>query len=163
MKSFLNYVLASLLLILCAVSSYGQKFDRYKDRVNECNVIKYFDSDFQIIIEKISPFDSTQATYFKIGLYVIKVNVPIDLFMKNGVIISFVDGSKIKIKDQISWLYYGNDSNQLFVTHKLDASELELLCTKQIDYFLVIDYAKEFDKWQSADLLKAFQKLRIEK
>jgi hypothetical protein len=163
MKSSVNCLVASLLLILCAVSSYGQKFDRYKDRVNECSVIKYFNSDFQIIVDKVTPFDSTQATYFRIGLYVIKVNVPIDLFMKSGVTISFVDGSKIRIKDQISWLYFGNDSYQLFVKHRLEASELELLCAQKIDNFTVIDYTKELDKWQSADFLKAVQKLQIEK
>lgn len=163
MKSFVNCLVASLLLTLCAVNTYGQKFDRYKDRVNECSVIKYFNSDFQIIVEKVTPFDSTQTTYYRIGLYVMKVNVPIDLFMKSGVIISFVDGSKIRIKDQISWLYFGNDSNQLFVKHRLESSELELLCAQKIDNFTVIDYTKELDKWQSSDFLKAVQKLQLEK
>ena len=158
-----KFVFGSLFLIFCALSSIGQTFDRYKDRVNECNVIKYFDTEYQIVIEKISPFDSTKTPYFKIGLYVFRLNVPLDLFMRNGVTISFVDGSKIRIKDQVSWDYYGHAGQQMFVTHTLDASELELLCTKQIDKFSIIEYPKEFDKWQSADFLKGMQKLQIEK
>ncbi len=163
MTRFDKYIFVTLFLILCADFSFGQKFERFKDQVNECNVIKYYDSDFQVIIEKCFPFDSTQAPYFKIGLYIIKVNMPFDLFMKNGAIIAFEDGTKIKIKDKVSLLYKGNDSNQISVVHQLDSSELELLCTKPINYFKVTDYSKEFDKWQRADLLKVIQKLRSEK
>lgn len=150
-------------LIFHIENSLAQTLERYKDQVNECAVIQYYDRDDQVVIQKCFPFDSTQSPFYKIGLFVIKVNVPFDLFMKNWAIVVFEDGSKIKIKDKISLLYKGNDSNQLSVAHQLDSSEFELLCTKQISYFKINDYAKEFDKSQGAYIIKVLQKLKNEK
>lgn len=156
-------LLITFILIFNIEKSYAQTFERYKDQVNECAVIQYYDRDDQIVIHKCFPFDSTQSPYYKIGLFIIKVNVPYDLFMKNGSIIVFDDGSKIKMKDKISLLYKGNDSNQLSVAHQLSSSELELISSKQITYFKINDYVKEYDKSQGAFIIKVLQKLKNEK
>ena len=73
-------------LIFYIENSLAQTLERYKDQVNECAVIQYYDRDDQVVIQKCFPFDSTQSPFYKIGLFVIKVNVPFDLFMKNWAI-----------------------------------------------------------------------------
>lgn len=152
-----------VILMIFSVIGYGQTFNRYKDPIDECNVIRYYDSEFQMIIEKCQPFDSALPEYYKIGIYAIKINVPLDLFIKNGGIVSFEDGSKLKFKENVSLLYKGNDSNQISIVHQLNSFETEEISSKPINSFSVCGYSKEFDKWQKADILKAIKKLKEEK
>lgn len=164
MKKNLFVLLTILSLLLFSEKIFAQTFKRRKDIANECIVIKYYDLDYQIILEKIIPFDSTQSPYFRLGLFIIKVNAPFDLFMMNSSIVVFDDGTTIKIKDNVDMFYTGaNGRTQLSVSHRLDAKELELLCTKQISSFTINDYFKEFEKSDSSDIIKTIQKLKNEK
>lgn len=153
-----------LIAICLTTGIFAQTFKRQKDLANDCTVIKYYDSDNQIIVEKFVPFDSTQSPYFRLGIFVTRVRAPFDLFMMNSSLLVFDDGTIIKIKDKVDMLFFGRpDQTQLSVNHLLDEKEIELLCTKQISSFKIADISKEYDKSQRADIIKTIQKLKNEK
>ncbi len=147
------------LITFFSYNSIGQDFDKFKDVINECNVIKYYEPENQLIIQKYIPFDSTKTPYYKVGIYVKPQNVLYEQFMRNGVMIVFEDSSTIKFTNETQTVALGNDSYQISAILDINDLYLQKFLTLKIKRFKIHNYWFDLDKWQPKKIQDAFIKI----
>lgn len=162
-----NHLKSSFVILFTAClfnwsNSFGQKFDKFKDAVNDCFVIEYYVELNQLIIQKHIPFDSTKTPYYRVGIFVTPQNVLYEQFMKRGAMIVFEDSSKIILKNETRVVALGNDSYQISAILDLSIVELQHFINHKIKYFRIHNYLHTFDKWQPKNVQEAFVKIKTE-
>lgn len=158
-KIKLTIIINIILTTLRIHTSYSQDFDKFKDVINECYVIKYYEPENQLIIQKYIPFDSTKTPFYKVGIYVKPQNVLYEQFMRNGAMIVFEDSSTIKFTNETQTVALGNDSYQISAILDINDIYLQKFRTLKIKRFKIHNYWFDLDKWQPKKIQDAFIKI----
>jgi hypothetical protein len=148
-------------MILISLKSFPQEFSSQKDIYSNTRVVRYFNENSQMVIQKTVPLvtNSNVDSDLEIGLIVYRTSISRDEFMKTGSAIVFDDDSFLFFKDQVRFNFLYSGEHELSIKHKLSPEELQMLQNKKIKFFRILNYENSLDRWEKEKIRKVFSEI----
>lgn len=137
---------------------FGQDFKKFEDNTQNKTLIRYYNTDAHIIVQK-TIYHTIDSVKYEIGLLVYRSSVKSDDFMFEDVQVIFDDNTVMIFHDQVVSQFIISGKYTYSVKHLLTKEEYDTFCTKRVNNFRIYQYKNKLDKWQKEEVMNAFNKI----